>query len=176
MREATTVRSLCTTTKSSPRSPQLEKARAQQRRPSTAPQNLINELILEKRKWYLERPSHCYLKLKTETRNSLIWLHHVTDFQTSWLACFLLSPWLTRRGLTCFNAFQLSQLFVILGMLLVVRSKPSPPIRLLSVTLRFILAPTMTQKPVKPHEMRNQSSKWTKCWVYSEHPSYKIRN
>ena len=35
-KEVITMRSLCTTTKSSPRSPQLEKACAQQRRPNTA--------------------------------------------------------------------------------------------------------------------------------------------
>ena len=35
-REATAMRSTCTATKSSPRSPQLEKARTQQRRPSAA--------------------------------------------------------------------------------------------------------------------------------------------
>ena len=35
-REATAMRSPCTTTKSTPCSPQLEKARAQQRRPNAA--------------------------------------------------------------------------------------------------------------------------------------------
>ena len=44
-REATAMRSLRTTTKSSPRSPQLAKARAQQRRPNAAKNKLINKLI-----------------------------------------------------------------------------------------------------------------------------------
>ena len=35
-RDTTAMRSLCTATKSNPRSPQLEKARAQQQRPSAA--------------------------------------------------------------------------------------------------------------------------------------------
>ena len=41
-REATAMRSPCTVTKSSPSSPQLEKARAQQRRPNTAKNKLIS--------------------------------------------------------------------------------------------------------------------------------------
>lgn len=123
-----------------------------------------------------KRPSHCYLKLEAKPGINLIWLHHTVDFQMSWLACFFNFP-LDRhpRVSHASSAFQLPHLFVILGMSLVPRSKPTPPIRLLSVTLRIILASTMTQKPVKPHEVLNRSSKWTKSWVYSEHPAYKIR-
>ena len=39
------MRSPCTATKSSPRSPQLEKARVQQQRPSTAKNNKINKIF-----------------------------------------------------------------------------------------------------------------------------------
>lgn len=64
---------------------------------------------------------------------------HVPD-----LACFLPSPLLTPRvSHTSAPALSRPQLFVVLGMLLVPRSKPSPPITLLSVTLRFILAPNI---------------------------------
>ena len=50
-REATTMRSPHTTTKSSPRSPQLEKARTQQQRPNTAKNKnkQINKFILKKK-------------------------------------------------------------------------------------------------------------------------------
>ena len=44
-KEATTVRGLCTAMKSGPRSPQLEKALAQKRRPNTAKTIKINKLI-----------------------------------------------------------------------------------------------------------------------------------
>ena len=44
------MRSLCTATKSSPRSPQLEKARVQQRRPNAAK----NKINLFKKKFFLK--------------------------------------------------------------------------------------------------------------------------
>ena len=42
------MRSLRTATKSSPRSPQLEKAHARQQRPNTAKNKLINQLTFKK--------------------------------------------------------------------------------------------------------------------------------
>ena len=48
-REATTMRSPCTATKSSPRSPQLEKAHAQQWRPNTAKNKQIINKFLKKK-------------------------------------------------------------------------------------------------------------------------------
>ena len=49
-REAATVRGLCTTMKSGPRLPQLEKALTQKRRPNTAKNKyIINKLIKKKK-------------------------------------------------------------------------------------------------------------------------------
>ena len=50
-REATMVRSLCATVKSSPGSPQLEKAREQLQRPS-AVKNILNQIL--KNKWIFD--------------------------------------------------------------------------------------------------------------------------
>ena len=49
-REATAMRSLCTATKSSPHSPQLEKARTQQRKPNAAKKHINKFLKKEKKK------------------------------------------------------------------------------------------------------------------------------
>ena len=52
-----TVRSLCTSTKSSPRSLQLEKAHAQQRRPNTAKKKIIIIKKIKNKTNYISKPS-----------------------------------------------------------------------------------------------------------------------
>ena len=74
-REATTMRSPHTATKSSPGSPQLEKARAQQRRPNTAKNKLKKKKII-----LFSGCSNCFTSLQKVSSLALAKKVHVLVF------------------------------------------------------------------------------------------------
>ena len=75
------MRSPCTATKRSPRSPQLEKARVQQRRPNAAKSktNKINKLIKNKK-----IKSYVFQRNQRRKKYIVFYIHHITSrFQCS---------------------------------------------------------------------------------------------
>ena len=97
-REATAVKSLCVTAKSSPHLPQLEKARARQQRPSGAPNQSINqynykkESLKKKQREYWYRPSQM-----GKPKRSLSHLYDSPQGQERWIRGFCTDPHFSRE-------------------------------------------------------------------------------